>query len=360
MKKTLIATAIAAASFSGAALAQATLSASELAAKMDSMPTVYGNIQLAYDYQDTDNGGSTSQLLDNGSTIGVKHSHEIMPGVTGFFKAELEFDADSKAGNGGLNAFDEAYIGVEGDSFGKVWVGSDDSTYERAIDEIVNYYEYGSGFGGSYTTGEGDLIQYSSPSFSGLKLHGAVQVRGSGDANNTSGNNSYPYQLAATYEMDGLELAVAMDSNDGNTAYSSAGTTSTTYTNDPLTNVVTKTTTTTASNTSSENTYGVRASYTMNDLRLTASYQTRKDFYDVAGLMGVYSIGANTFAASWQHESPDAANADDKDKFALQALHNVSDNMYVFVEGYLGTGDNYAGPNQDQQTDLALGGVYYF
>lgn len=337
MKKTLIATAIAAASFSGAALAQSTLSASELAAKMDSMPTVYGNIQLAYDYNNVDNGGSSSQLADNGSTIGIKHSHEIMPGLTGFFKAELEFDADSKAGNGGLNAFDEAYIGVEGDNFGRLWVGSDDSTYESAIDEIVNYYEYGSGFGGSYTTGEGDLIQYSTPSFSGLKLHGAVQVRGSGDANNASGSNSYPYQLAATYEMDALELAVAMDSNDGNTTYSS-----------------------TSPNTSSENTYGVRASYTMNDLRLTASYQTRKDFYDVTGLMGVYSLGSNTFAASWQHESPDAANADDADKFALQALHNLSDNMYVYVEGYLGNGDNYAGPNMDEETDLVLGGVYYF
>ncbi|MDX1799846.1 MAG: porin [Marinobacter sp.] len=338
MKKTLIATAIAAASLSGAALAQETMSASDLAAKMDSMPTVYGNIQLAYVYSDIDNGGSSSQLADNGSTIGIKHSHEIMPGLTGFFKAELEFDADSKAGNGGLNGFDEAYIGVEGDNFGKLWVGSDDSTYETAIDEIANHYEYaGQNIGGSYTTGEGDLIQYSTPSFNGLKLHGAVQVRGSGDANNTSGKNSYPYQLAATYEMDALELAVAMDSNDGNTTYSSN-----------------------AVNTSSENTYGARASYTVDSLRVTGEYQHRKDFYDMYGLMGIYGIGANSFAASWERKSPDANNADDVDVFTLQALHNLSDNMYVYVEGYLGNGDNYQGPNMDQQTDFVVGGVYYF
>ena len=40
MKKTLLASAIAVATFSGSALPQATMSASELAAKMDSMPTV--------------------------------------------------------------------------------------------------------------------------------------------------------------------------------------------------------------------------------------------------------------------------------------------------------------------------------
>ena len=40
MKKTILASAIAAATFSGAALAEPTLSASELAAKMDSMPSV--------------------------------------------------------------------------------------------------------------------------------------------------------------------------------------------------------------------------------------------------------------------------------------------------------------------------------
>lgn len=366
MKKTLIATAIAAVSFSGAALAQsdgtetAEYSPAELASRMDSMPTVYGNIQLAYYSSSVDNGDSNSALRDNGSTIGFKHSHEIMPGVTGFFKAEFEFDANNKATNdsgsrtdgknGGLNSFDEAYIGVAGDSFGTVWVGSDDSTYETAIDEISNHYEgLDQYIGGSYTTGEGDLIQYSTPSFSGLKLHAAVQITGSAAQDAAGHSGSYPYQLAATYEMDALELAVAMDSNDGNTGYSS---------NTPLTGV----------DKSNENTYGVRASYTTGELRLTGEYQTRKNFWDSYGLMGIYSIGPNVFSASWVRRAPSseyaAANitgyTNDVDVYTLQALHNLSDNMYVFVEGYLGTGTDYKGPNQDQQTDLVVGGVYYF
>lgn len=336
MKKTLLASAIAAATFSGSALAQMEMTASELAAKMDSMPQVYGNIQLVVAHRDVEDGASELGHYDNGSTIGVKHDHELAPGITGFFKAELEFDADDKAGNGGLNAFDEAYIGVRGDSFGQIWVGSDDSTYESAIDEISNYYEYAAlnlSNDNFYDTGEGDLIQYSSPSFGGLQLHGAVQVNGDGD---NAGEKSYPYQLAATYAVDAFELAVAMDSNDGDTAYSDD---------------------TAGSSVNNENTYGLRGSYTAGDLRLTAQYQTRKDVGDVWGVFGGYSMGANTFALSYEFAEADNTNAETS-TITAQALHNLSDNMYVYVEGYLNNEDS--GATDIDTTDLAVGGVYYF
>ncbi|TBW55906.1 porin [Marinobacter halodurans] len=333
MKKTLIASAVAAATFSGAALAQES-----------NLPTVYGNIQLNTVYTDLDGAGSSfSGLQDNGTTLGVKHSHEIAPGVEGFFKMELEgIAADDKAHSGGgsgadhngITKLDEAYIGVKGDSFGQIWVGSDDSTFESAIDEIANYYEYGGqNLGGGYDTGEGNLIQYKTPSFSGLTLGGAVQVNGDSD----TGGKSYPYQLAATYEMSGLELAVAMDSNDGGRAYSSN-----------------------SASFNNENTYGARASYSMDNLRVTGLVKTRKDVADVYGLLGSYSMGANTFAASWEHLSPDS-DVDDSDVFSVQALHNLSDHMYVYVEGYLGQyPDNTFGPDASDQTDLAIGGTYYF
>jgi len=268
-----------------------------------------------------------------------------MPGITGFLKAELEFDADDKASNGGLNAFDEAYIGVKGDNFGQVWVGSDDSTYESAIDEIYNFYEYGTGVGGNYETGEGDLVQYKSPSFGGLTVGAAVQVNGDGDSR-TGNNKSYPYQLAAVYSVDALELAFAMDSNDGSTKYSSSD-----------------------ADINNENTYGLRASFDLDSLRLTASYETRKDVADVYGVMGVYSLGANQFALSYQVEDSDTADLKG-DVVALQALHNLSDNMYVYVEGYLYGGDevyaydsNQDGVNDgvtDERSIAAVGAVYYF
>ena len=362
MKKTLIASAIAAISFSGAVAAQATLNASEMAEKMDAMPQVYGNIQLALTYDDIKNGPNSTDFADNGSTIGVKHDHLIAPGITGFFKAELEFDADNKAGNNGLDSFDEAYIGVKGDSFGQVWIGSDDSTFERAVDEISNFWEVASlnlnASEGGYTTGEGDLVQYMTPSFGGLTLGAALQINGGGAA------KSYPYQVSAVYAVDALELAFAMDSNDGSTGYSSAGA-------DPVNN--------------NENTYGLRASYNMDSVRVTGQFQTRKDYADTYGLMGVYTLGQNQFALSYEARNLDgtakaAANGEDsRDTIAIQALRNVSDNLYVYIEGYLGGGDNvYGGVDavkgtfdapagkpavtaySNERTVAAVGATYYF
>ncbi|EMP54004.1 hypothetical protein MSNKSG1_18060 [Marinobacter santoriniensis NKSG1] len=341
MKKTLIASAIAAATFSGAALAaddSSMLSASELAAKMDSMPTVYGNIQYALVYDNVDGGDSSIDHRDNGSTIGFKHSHEIAPGIEGFFKAEMEFTADQKGGGNGLTDLDEAYIGVKGDKFGKVWVGSDDSTYERAIDSIANFYEAADlSIGGSYDTGEGDQIQYETPSFGGLKLGASLQING--DKN--GGSKSYPYQLAAIYSVDALEIAFAMDSNDVRKDL------------DPDTAGV---------QSNNENTYGLRGTYTMGDLAFTGEYQTRKDVGDLYGVQGVYTMGANQFALSYELAVADDANDTEKSTVTAQALHNLSDNMYVYVEGYLGGGDDgvYGVANKSQETVGVVGAVYYF
>ncbi|TYC60377.1 porin [Marinobacter sp. BW6] len=340
MQKRLIASAIAATTFSGALLAQETRSASELAAQMDSMPTVYGNIQYVLKHTNVDGAGSELEHADNGSTLGVKHDHDIAPGITGFFKLELEgINADDKSESSGIDALDEAYIGIKGDNIGQIWVGSDDSIYEVAVDEVAQFHEVGSDIGFNYETGEGDLVQYMSPSLGGLTVGAAVEV--SGDA---EGKKSYPWQLAAMYQMDAIELAFAVDSNDGSKDL------------DPDTAGV---------QFNNENSYGLRASYNLDNLRLTASYETRKDVADVVGMMGIYTMGANQFALSYQLRDEDSASGDQNDTVILQALHNVSDHMYVYFEGYLSgsdAADEYTleGASGDEQSIAAVGAVYYF
>lgn len=342
MKKTLIASAVAAATISGTAMAQES-----------NLPTIYGNIQYAITHDNFDGGPSTVDHFDNGSTLGILHDHEIAPGITGFFKLELEdIDADDKAKSSGIDGLDEAYIGVRGDSFGQVWVGSDDTIYETSIDEISNLFEVATmNLTGLYDTGEGDLVQYMSPSFGGLTLGAAVQINGDGD--NQKNKKSYPYQLSAIYEVDALELAFAVDSNDGGEAYSSYD-----------------------SSFNNENTYGLRVSGNLDNLRLTGQFQTRKDVADIYGLMGVYTLGKNQFALAYEYKEldgdmKDAAGGESKqDTITLQALHNLSDHMYVYVEGYLGGGDERWGYDlnddgkadgyADERSMAAVGAVYYF
>src|SRR5690554_1218142 len=325
MKKTILASAIAAATFSGAALAQES-----------NLPTVYGNIQYAISHENVDGAGSKIEHFDNGSTLGVVHDHEVAPGLTGFFKIEIDrLGADDigsfESGDDRIR-IDEAYIGVKGENFGQLWVGSDDSVYEVAVDEIGEFYEIGSDIGNTYDTGEGDLVQYLSSSFGGLTLGAAVQVNGDNDTKNT-GKKSYPYQLAAMYNVDALELAFAVDSNDNG-------------------------------NGNNENSYGLRASYNMDNLRLTAQYETRKDVVDTVGVMGVYTLGKNQFALSYQLQDVDVTG-DKNDTIALQALHNLSDHMYVYVEGYLSNADaddfyELEGRTGDERSVAAIGAVYYF
>ena len=111
MKKLLIASAITAATFSGLSMAATTeqaMNVSDLAARMDAMPTIYGNIQLAWDFTSVKEAGqnrdsSNSGIDDNGTTIGFKHSSEIAPGVKGFYKLEIDhLNADNKATSSGL------------------------------------------------------------------------------------------------------------------------------------------------------------------------------------------------------------------------------------------------------------------
>lgn len=346
MKKTILASAIAAATFSGAAFAQES-----------NLPTVYGNIQYVVKHTNVDGGGSNIEHADNGSTLGVKHDHEIAPGLSGFFKLELEgINADDKSNSSGIDSLDEAYVGVNSDSFGKVWIGSDDSTYERAVVQIGNFHEVGSDiFSNDYETGEGDLLQYETPSFGGLVLGAAVQVNGDGETTTeqfidkkgtatvtddelatreVKGDKSYPYQLAAHYSVEDLKLSVAMDSNDS------------------------------AAGDNNENSYGLAATYSAGDLTFIGEYQTRKDVSDIYGVMGVYTLGANQFALSYQLEDNDVSG-DKKDTVILQALHNLSDNMYVYAEGYLSNGDatdtyELEDGSGDEQQIAAVGAVYYF
>src|SRR5690554_4010796 len=110
MKKTLIASAVALATF-----ASAGVSAQEV-----NLPKIYGNIQLtvANEYfkaAGAKDGQDAYDFVDNGSTLGVTHEHEISPGYTAFFKAEFEFNAtgEDDAGNKvNWDNLDEAYIGI--------------------------------------------------------------------------------------------------------------------------------------------------------------------------------------------------------------------------------------------------------
>ncbi|MBU6951587.1 porin [Hahella sp. HN01] len=333
MKKTLIASAVAAATISSTAFA---------ADSMANMPTFYGNIQLAYVHTSEETGSTettTNEFIDNGSTLGVKHEHEIAPGLTGFLKAEWDFDADDKSG-GGKNGFDldEAYIGVKGD-FGSAQLGSDDTVYEwwDVIDiseavgisgEMATYNHTTGAFGG---VAEGDNFQYVSPVIAGgLTVGVTIPV--------VNSDKSHAAALGAKFKTDMFEaiFGYAMGREEDGVD-----------TGDSI---------------------GLGGRVFLGDLTLGLQYETRSadsvggadvkaSEADGYGLIAIYAMGASQFAAGYQAYENDADA--EADKFYLQALHNISDNMYAYVEYTNGSVETKGSPDTDTE-EFAIGATYTF
>lgn len=311
MKKTLIASAVALATF-----ASAGVSAQEV-----NLPKIYGNIQLTVANEYTQAAGAkdgqdTYDFVDNGSTLGVTHEHEVSPGYTAFFKAEFEFNATGADGDDGWDNLDEAYIGVKGD-FGQIWAGKDDSVYEWV--DVTDLYEY-LGVPTELTdTGESRLIQYATPSLGGLTLGVAYQMNDSRDREDA-------FQLAAKYELGDTTIVAAFDSG--------------------------------ANADENANSYGLAVTHTLGDLTLAAQYEQQEDNLDIFGVLGAYTMGKTVLMGSYHFSKYDAKGAEDAHTISLQALHNLSDNFYVYVEGqYV---DNVDGGDGAEANTLALGATYVF
>lgn len=315
--------------------------ATQLAERLDSMPEFYGNIQLAHGSVTTDAGAgetSTNELFDNGSTLGVKHEHAISEDVTGFFKAEFHFDFDGgKYHSDGVGTqslgegLDEAYIGIKGD-FGSVQVGSDDTVYEWVdmMDSGEAFYLEG-GISVDTDNAESDNIQYVSPELAdGLKVGVTYPI----DSDTQFGGS-----LAAMYEVDNISVALGY-SMGREEAGTEAG-----------------------------DTIGLAGSFSLDDLTLIAQYETRgetkvggvdqSDETTFWGLEGIYAMGANQFILGYAMTTVDDAADTETSGFEIQALHNLSDHMYVYLE-YVATTTEANGSSDVDVDALALGATYAF
>lgn len=328
MKKTLIASAIAATLSAGAS---ATDNASPgLAASSDTMLDIYGNINLVHVSESTNTGLpgaqdlNVNEMKDNLSTIGFRQSHQISEGVEGFFKAEFEYNGDNKNEGSGIDKLDEAYVGIRGD-FGAIQIGSDDTVYEWA--DMVDTDEYVGLIDSEIAADqEGDNIQYVSPEIAeGLVL---------GVTAPTDSDTTFGGALAAKYVMDNLNVVLAYSlgreeglAEDGDTL-------------------------------------ALAASYTINDLMLIGQYETKdsvknlKDGKDFAAAQAIYNMGVNTFVFGYGMTMYDNNNLEDTSTFYLQALHNFSEQMYTYLE--FTDSQNVDGVDDKERQILAVGAAYNF
>jgi len=353
MKKTLLATAIAASL--AASGAQAATVYNQDGTKLD----IYGNIQIAYYnteaaiLEDSEAGetvvtGSDSSdgIADNGTTFGFAAEHVINDGLTGYLK--LEFDdikADEmKTANDATDSGDQAYVGLRG-NFGDVRVGSYDQLIDDWIQDPITNNE---GFDVSDSTvahggganQETDKVTYTSPSFSGMQFAVGTQYKGDFDSADNGANandvvidddsSNASFFGGAKYTAGAFSIAAVYDNLDnvqyidGNNDVDSVG-----------------------------DQYGITAQYTVDTLRLALKVERfdsdisdgdDTNFYGLGARYGygngdIYAayqyvdVGAGTFLSELDETLQDEQDRDETyNEVILGANYSISDAMYVWSE----------------------------
>ncbi|MGQ7242019.1 porin [Salinicola sp. V024] len=374
MKKTLLATAIAGA-LGASAAAQAATVYNQDGTQLD----IYGNIQIAYKNIKNERGNWEDEVFDNGSTIGFSGQHIINPGLTGYFKAEFEHQADEEKSNGGLDDGDQAYLGLKG-NFGDARLGSWDPLIDDWIQDPISNNEYfdltdsstdlGGLYGGSLADGvdvdrEGDKFQYMSPVWGGLQFAIGTQYKGDAEEEfgadhgvtgvSSQGSNA-SFFGGAKYSIGNFSLAAVYDDLDNYGLHA-------------------KDSETGESLEYEAKAYGLGAQYVIGTLRLAAKVEDTDATYagDDGDIMR-YALGArygyalsDNFAGdvygAYQYVDADSEvapivdNGGDEDSFnewTVGATYNISPAMYTYVE--------YAqyDRTEDEGDGVSFGAVYSF
>lgn len=201
MKKTILLTALAAASYPVFA---------------QNAVTLYGVIDEGFDYTNNVTGSKVYELQSGylqGSRWGLKGSEDLGGGMAAVFQIESGFNVNNgKLGQGQLAFGRQAYVGISDSRFGTVTLGRQyDSLVDYLAQTTANGNWAGYLFAHPYDNDNTDntfrvnnTIKYTSPSLSGLQFGGTYSF-----SNDTNFANNRQYSVGAQYTTGGLLLAAA-------------------------------------------------------------------------------------------------------------------------------------------------------
>jgi len=322
MNKTLIASAITAATLSTGAFAMDNSHADKILGMIDGMPKISGDIEIYAAAIDSDAVQNTDGLQGGSSTIAVDHETAISEETTAYVHAE--FDYDSTITGSGFGS-DESYIGFKGE-FGDISFGSNDSVYEKI--DIIDFSENLGGLAGGDILGanESQTVNYSSPSIEDmLTIHVSAQTD---EVNDNLG------ALVAAYSQDAITVNLGYGIND-----------------------------------IAKDVIGLSGSFTMDDLTISAQYETQSKAKDLYGVLATYAMGENTFNFAVMMSSPDGATpaaaalavsdgkvSDDVTSISASVVHSLAENVYVYAEASFQSSDDVDG----ERDHYVVGTAYSF
>jgi len=179
---------------------------------------VYGSLNYRMGNDEDVNGKSVLKAEDNGSSIGVDISEELVDGISGFAKIELGVDTDDT----GSNPLDSklAYAGIDMGPLGKVSAGRQNSVFKKVTATTDVFPEYGNKAVQKLFSRDSHTVVYSTE-LGGLTFDSLAKVDGS-----TGKSGADVIESTVSYDMGSLTLVAGMsDDKVNNVDYRGLGAT---------------------------------------------------------------------------------------------------------------------------------------
>jgi len=203
MKKTLLASAMAAIVLPVTAIADV---------------TIYGRAHVSLDYLDDGADYGAANVSSNASRLGFKAQTELAD-ISAFVQIEQEINM---AQGGGSNwASRDTFVGVKGDNWGMVRVGQFDSPFKAArgpanlfgdqVGDMRNLTRVGDG---RFDERLPNTVHFQTPRFNGVQFNLGYSVHDGAD--NSDDGKEDAYSVSATYQQGIVDGALAFESHNKN------------------------------------------------------------------------------------------------------------------------------------------------
>ena len=175
------------------------------AAHAQSSVTIYGQFNPSYDFMTvkTYDGvkANVTNMNDNSSRIGFKGVEDLGGGLKALFQAEAYYNIVDKTGFDGSR---DAFVGLQGNSWGTVRVGAMDGVYKRISASYDPFgdtiSDYNSIIGVENNSRYAKAIDYVSPNFAGFQVMGTYALGASAHiSGDVATTDQTRWDLGATY-----------------------------------------------------------------------------------------------------------------------------------------------------------------
>ena len=168
----------------------------------------YGSLNYRMGNDEDVNGKSVLKAEDNGSSIGVDISEELVDGISGFAKIELGVDTDDT----GSNPLDSklAYAGIDMGPLGKVSAGRQNSVFKKVTATTDVFPEYGNKAVQKLFSRDSHTVVYSTE-LGGLSFDSLAKVDGS-----TGKSGADVLESTVSFDMGSLTLVAGMSDDKVN------------------------------------------------------------------------------------------------------------------------------------------------